>query len=116
MFHHSRLTARTQGNSCGAYHIRLDVHHPDLDQACGLLSACGGCKVTPAAGTIYSFVTTVVRDNALDLVRRKIGYTVASPSDGHSWWRSDPESQYLDVFGQHARHRPPPDPSTGTIL
>jgi hypothetical protein len=100
MADHTRLMPRKQSNGYGAYHIRLDPGHPDLHRACRLLSACGGCEVAQAAGTVYIFITTVARDNALHLVRSKIGYTVAIPFDGRPWWKGEPASRYLQIWSQ----------------
>jgi hypothetical protein len=95
MSDHTRLMVRTQGNGSGAYHIRLDLGHPDHHRASRLLSACGGREIFEWAGTVYRFITIVARDNALDLVRSKMGYTVASPFDGRTWSRCELASRNL---------------------
>jgi hypothetical protein len=97
---YTRSMARTQVNGFGAYHIRLDVDHPDFHRASRLVLACGGCEVVEAAGMVCRFITLVARDNALHLVRNKIGYTVASPFDGRPWWSGDPASRYLRISSQ----------------
>jgi hypothetical protein len=90
MYHRARPMALTRGNTRGAYYIRLDVAHPDFHRACGLISACGGCEVVEAAGMVHTFITMATRDVALDLVRGKIGYTVASSFDGQPWPDREP--------------------------
>jgi hypothetical protein len=102
MFDRTRSMARTQGNGHGAYYIRLNLDHPDLHQARGLLSACGACEVVEATEMVHRFMTMVGRDSALDLVRRTIGYTVANSFDGHPWLRGE-QARRCTVESMHGR-------------
>jgi hypothetical protein len=100
MFDHNHFMALTQSKGSGTYHVRLDLGHPDLHRASRLLSACGGSEAVQAAGMVYRFITIAARDNALHLVRSKIGYMMASPFDGRPWWNGEPASRYLQISSQ----------------
>jgi hypothetical protein len=95
---HLRFIVQKQDKGPGAYHIRLSLGHPSHRQASRLLFACGGRAVVEAAGIVYRFITIVSRDHALDLVRLKHGYTVASSFDGLPWRPGDPESLYFHQY------------------
>jgi hypothetical protein len=59
----------------------LNVDHWYVCQAAALLESVGGDRFLPADGMVYRFVTGAARDEALDLVRRRFGWTVAIPRD-----------------------------------
>ena len=80
---------RGQGVGSGP-HIRLQVDHPAWQRAARLLESLGGRRVLPAAGTVYRFLTIPTRDQALGLIRSKLGWTVAEPFDGSLRWPGDP--------------------------
>jgi hypothetical protein len=61
--------------------IRVDIGHWDWDRAAALLEAMGGQRALPAGGTVFRFLTSLTRDNALRLVQSKYGTTVARPFD-----------------------------------
>jgi hypothetical protein len=65
--------------------IRLNVDHWNWGRAVLLLEAVGGHRWAPAGGMVYRFITGVAREDALDLVRRKFGWTVASPCEARTW-------------------------------
>ena len=65
--------------------IRVNADHWHRCRAVALLEAVGGRRLLPEEGTVYRFLTGVARDDALDLVRRKFGWTVASMYDGRPW-------------------------------
>ena len=75
---------RGQGVGPGP-HIRLQVDHPAWQQAARLLGSLGGRRILPAAGTVYRFLTTPTRDQALALVRSKLGWTVAEAPSRLGW-------------------------------
>ena len=62
--------------------IRLEVDHWDWCRAAVLLEALGGRPLSHSEGAVYRFLTRVARDEALDLVRGRFGWTIASPVDG----------------------------------
>jgi len=70
---------------CPAAFIRLEVDHGDRCRAALLLEAAGGHRFLPAEGTVYEFLTSAARDEALDLVRSRFGWTVATAFDGRPW-------------------------------
>jgi hypothetical protein len=59
--------------------IRLNEEHLNGCRAGVLLEALGGRRRLPEKGTIYRFLTGVRRNDALELVCRKFGPTVAEP-------------------------------------
>jgi hypothetical protein len=63
--------------------IRLEVDHRDWCRAAVLLEAVGGRPISHEEGAVCRFLTRVARDEALDLVRGRFGWTIASPVDGH---------------------------------
>ena len=70
----------------GAY-IHLREEHPSHYRAARLLSTLGGSHCIMGDELMYEFGTTPARDEALYVVRRKLGWSVASPFDG-GFWRS----------------------------
>jgi hypothetical protein len=59
--------------------IRLNVVHWHWRRAVLLLEAVGGRRCQPTNGVVYRFLTGIARDEALDLVLRTFGSTVANP-------------------------------------
>jgi hypothetical protein len=87
-----------EGTSKGfanGFFIRLRDDHLLRGEAELLLSALGGCGVLPTDRTVYLFVRAWERDDALQLLRRELGWTVASSFDGSPWLRSDPAARWL---------------------
>jgi hypothetical protein len=62
--------------------IQVRDGHWNRGRAAGLLEALGGVRCLPEEGTMYRFISGVARDDALDLVRSKFGWTVADPWHG----------------------------------
>jgi hypothetical protein len=91
MFDVTGTSDRTQGECPGAGPcIRLRATHPSHYRAARLLSSLGGSRCLSAPELSYRFVTPAARDEALRLVRRTMGWSVASPFDGGRWRRYDP--------------------------
>jgi len=65
--------------------VRLDTDHWEWRRAAMLLEAAGGHRSATAEWTVYEFLTPAARDDALDLVRSRFGWTIATPFDGRSW-------------------------------
>ncbi|MHB1561580.1 MAG: hypothetical protein ACYC61_29375 [Isosphaeraceae bacterium] len=61
--------------------IRLDNEHHDFRRAALLLEASGGVQVPDTGGALYRF-TTAATDEALERVRSRFGWTIASRWDG----------------------------------
>lgn len=61
--------------------IRLDHEHRDFRRAALLLEASGGVEVTHSDGALYRFATAAARDKALERVRSRFGWTIASRWD-----------------------------------
>jgi hypothetical protein len=68
----------------------LHVDHTAWQTAARLVAALGGRPSLPAAGTVYQFLTTAARNQALGLVRSKTGWSVASAFDGRHWLPKNP--------------------------
>jgi hypothetical protein len=64
----------------GSY-IRLRTAHPSHYRAARLLSSLGGTRCPSAAEPSYRFATIEARDQALQLTRFTMGWSVASPID-----------------------------------
>src|SRR5689334_7382403 len=79
MFDEKVSPVRTPGDR---YYIRLRIDHPARHRSARLLSAVGGHEFLPAAGTVYEFATSRIRDDALQLVQQQMGWSVAAPFDG----------------------------------
>ena len=77
-------------------HIHLRVDHPNWQQAARLLEVLGGRRFLPAAGTVYRFLTTSARDQALQLVRSKVGWTVAAAFDGRPWRPDESKARWVE--------------------
>lgn len=75
---HDDLPARPRVD---APSIRLDVDHWDWCRAAVLLEAVGGRRMRDAGAGVYLFPTGVARDDALNLVRGRFGWTIANPCD-----------------------------------
>ncbi len=58
--------------------VRLDIEHHSFRQAALLLEASGGERFLDTDAARYRFTSTVARDEALDRVRRRFGWTIAS--------------------------------------
>ncbi len=95
MFDLTGLLERTRcGGSGSAAHILLQPDHPDIDAAARLLTMQGGSRCLMAAAIVYQFPTALNRDAVLELLRSKMGWTVAEPFDGDPWLPSgDPYGQ-----------------------
>ncbi len=65
--------------------IRLHDEHWSSCRALMLLESLGGHRCLKEEGTVYRFLTGVARDQALELVRRKFGWSVADPHDAGPW-------------------------------
>ncbi len=76
-----RETSPVMERSCDTVFVALNVDHPYWQPAMALLEAAGGQRQFLALGAVYRFLTEPRRDYALDLVRRTLGWTVASPHD-----------------------------------
>ena len=73
-------------------------------QAAALLESLGGARFLPADGMVYRFVTGAARDEALDLVRRRFGWTVAIPrDDGPGFWEDVPGMPRRALAGMTSR-------------
>ena len=79
----------------GLHHIRLRTDHISFHLAYRMLSGCRGSELCEVPGSVFRFPTSHERDFALRLVRKKLGYTIASPFDGIPWVANDPAAQYL---------------------
>jgi hypothetical protein len=71
------------GQRIDAPSVRLAAGHWNCHRAALLLVAAGGRRV-PGGGSelVYRFPTSAARDEALDLVRRRFGWTIADAFDG----------------------------------
>jgi hypothetical protein len=67
--------------------IRLEVGHPNWGQAAALLESPGGQQSVSAVGPVFRFAGRVTRDDALELLRRKYGWAIATPFDQLAWTR-----------------------------
>lgn len=65
--------------------IWLDSLHRESYRVGRLLEAVGGRCVASSEGMIYRFISGVARDDALDLVRSRFGWTVATAFDRRPW-------------------------------
>lgn len=61
--------------------IRMDNEHRDFRRAALLLEASGGVPVPDTGGAVYRFATAAARDEALERLRSRFGWTIASRWD-----------------------------------
>lgn len=93
---------------CEIAYVRLNPEHWDWPLAAQLLEAVGGQPCRSEAATVYSFATHRARDEALELLRRNFGWTVASPSDRRPWLPERPSrgNVFASGRGTNAVRRP----------
>jgi hypothetical protein len=65
-------------------HICLRADHPGFFGAALLMGTLGGQRCCTAVGVVFRFRTSPSRDDALDVLRSKMGWTVADPYEGPS--------------------------------
>lgn len=61
--------------------IRLDIDHRSFRRAALLVEASGGEQVPDTDGTLYRFTSVVARDEAIERIRHRFGWTIASRWD-----------------------------------
>jgi hypothetical protein len=57
----------------------LNGDHWDWGRGASMLEAAGGRRCFPGTGAVFRFISRPGRDDALDQVRRRFGWSVASP-------------------------------------
>lgn len=72
----------TTGRQVGAPQIRLDPDRAEWRDAALVLEVAGGLPSSGAERTLYRFATPAARDRALERVRGRFGWTIASPFHG----------------------------------
>ena len=83
---------RGEGLGCGS-HIRLRADHPSHYRAARLLVSLGGNQCPGTEGLVFRFIATAAQDEALRLVRSKMGRSVASAFGGSPWLPGDPAAR-----------------------
>lgn len=61
--------------------IRLDDEHRDFRRAALMLAASGGVLLPGSDEALYRFASAAARDEALERVRSRFGWTIASRWD-----------------------------------
>ena len=72
-------------SQCNAACIRLDTDHRNYTRVARLLEVAGGYRVPSRDGALYRFATCRERDNALNMVQCRFGWTVAIAFNRRLW-------------------------------
>jgi hypothetical protein len=70
--------------------VSVNIHHWQRDRAAEFVEAAGGSRLPLSGRLVFAFIARAPRDAALDLARRKFGWTVATPVDARLRLSADP--------------------------